>query len=82
MILEENSFRDLLKTNKIYFTGSGILKLKNIIQNENALYDNSKTLTVSMGELAWKKYLRGIFSNVFSSTSVYLKEFYTYNPKG
>lgn len=81
MILDENSFSDLLTTHKIYFSGSGILKLENIIQNENAIYDNSNSLTASMGELAWKKYSKRLFSNVFSSSSVYLKEFYTYNTK-
>jgi tRNA threonylcarbamoyladenosine biosynthesis protein TsaB len=80
MILDENSFKDLLKTNKIHFSGSGVLKMKNLFQNENIFYDDNKILTFSMGELAWKSYLNGSFSNVFTSSAVYLKEFYTYHP--
>jgi len=82
MILDENSFEEFLKTNKIYFSGSGILKLMSLIKNENAFYENSETLLNSMGELACKKYVKGTFSNVYSSTAAYLKEFYTYNSGG
>lgn len=81
MILDENSFKDLLKTNKIYFSGSGIVKLKELKQNENALCPDSQTLIISMGDLAWKRYEKGIFSNVFTSSAIYLKEFYTFGPK-
>jgi tRNA threonylcarbamoyladenosine biosynthesis protein TsaB len=81
MILDENSFKDILKTNKVYFSGNGIIKLKEIIQNENACFANIDTVIYSMAELAWKRYLEGSFSDVFSSSVIYLKEFYTYNSR-
>ena len=81
MTLDEKSFDQLLKTNNIYFSGSGILKLKTLVENKNALYADGKTLTASMAELSWNKFSKGLFSDAFKCSALYLKEFYTYVPQ-
>ena len=77
MILEESSFKELLKNNKIYFSGSGILKLKNILINDNAFYINKEIAPDPLAILAFKKYIKNNFSDIAYTSPVYLKEFYT-----
>lgn len=76
MIIDADSFKDLLTTNKIYFLGTGSLKLKTSLENKNAGYLITETHTNSIAELSWRNYTKQKFSDVFSSTPLYLKEFY------
>jgi tRNA threonylcarbamoyladenosine biosynthesis protein TsaB len=77
MILDEGNFKVLLKKNKIYFSGSGILKLKGILDNENAFFNDSSISHHSMAHLAYEYYSKKNFANIYNSSPVYLKEFYT-----
>ncbi|MGI8582598.1 MAG: tRNA (adenosine(37)-N6)-threonylcarbamoyltransferase complex dimerization subunit type 1 TsaB, partial [Chitinophagaceae bacterium] len=42
LILDTGTFINILQTNKIYFSGSGALKLKNLLDNKNAVYINKE----------------------------------------
>jgi tRNA threonylcarbamoyladenosine biosynthesis protein TsaB len=77
MVLDEGSFKDMLQSNKIYFSGSGILKLKEIINNKNAFFINTATSPYAMGNLSYKNYIKNNFANIYSSSPIYLKEFYS-----
>lgn len=77
IILDKDSFIDLLKTNTIYFSGSGVIKFKEISQNENAIFSNSEIFPEAMAQLAYKNFLNKTFADVASSAPIYLKEFYT-----
>ncbi len=77
MILEDENFKVLLEKNKIFFSGSGILKLKEILHNENAFFNDSSISHSGMAHLAYEYYSKKNFANIYNSSPVYLKEFYT-----
>lgn len=77
MIIDENSFNDLLTKNKIYFTGSGVEKFKKTIINANAFFINDEVSPEIMAALSYKSYLLNQFADVAYAAPFYLKEFYT-----
>lgn len=77
LIIDESSYTEQLKTNKIYFSGSGSLKLKSIATSENALFNDSKITPDAMVRLAYEGYIKKSFADVAYASPVYLKEFYT-----
>ena len=77
MILEDDPFRDLLKTQRMYFSGSGAGKLKKKLNDKNAAFIDSKISPQPMAELAGKKYLQQDFADVLYASPAYIKEFYT-----
>lgn len=82
IILDDGSFKDMLQKNKIYFSGSGILKLKDILETQNAIFVNKGITTDAMAELSYKNYINKNFANVSYASPVYLKEFYTPSKPG
>ena len=81
MILEDESFRDLLLKNKIYFSGSGASKLKSILDNKSAEFIGTESSAFSMAALSYKNYVAQHFANIASASPFYLKEFYTPIPR-
>lgn len=77
MIIDAESFADLLKTNKVYFSGSGISKLRDTLDNHNAIFLEKQLIPESMADLSWKNYQEEKFADIFYSSPLYLKEFYT-----
>lgn len=77
MILQPDTFRELLKTNKIYFSGSGAVKMNAVVGNENVFIMNDEITAESMANLSFQHYKSGRFSDISYSSPVYLKEFYT-----
>jgi tRNA threonylcarbamoyladenosine biosynthesis protein TsaB len=82
MILDGESYKDLLEKNKIYFSGSGATKLKEILNNKNAAYTTNEFDPASMAALSYKNFKENNFANVSYAAPVYLKEFYTPLTKG
>ncbi len=79
MILDDDSFKDLLQKNNIYFSGSGAVKLKNILNNKSAEFIGTESSAFSMAALSYKNYEAQNFANIASASPLYLKEFYTAN---
>ncbi|MFL5730011.1 MAG: tRNA (adenosine(37)-N6)-threonylcarbamoyltransferase complex dimerization subunit type 1 TsaB [Cytophagaceae bacterium] len=79
MILDEHSFADLLKSQKIIFSGDGSGKLKNLLgAQSNALFaDDMLPSAKFMGALAYQLFTEGRFEDVAYFEPFYLKEFYT-----
>ncbi|HEY8688282.1 MAG TPA: tRNA (adenosine(37)-N6)-threonylcarbamoyltransferase complex dimerization subunit type 1 TsaB [Chitinophagaceae bacterium] len=77
MILDGEAFKELLEKNKIYFSGSGTAKLKDILDNKNAAYIANEFSPSSMAELSYGHYKKKNFANITYAAPVYLKEFYT-----
>ncbi|MGN6616446.1 MAG: tRNA (adenosine(37)-N6)-threonylcarbamoyltransferase complex dimerization subunit type 1 TsaB [Ilyomonas sp.] len=77
MILDESSFEELLKKNKIVFSGSGHNKLENIINNNNAVFTKHHHNVEDVASAASLAYEKKAFSNVAYSEPFYLKEFFT-----
>lgn len=81
MVLDSEVFKDLLKTNKIYFSGSGAVKLKNILDTKSAEFVGTESTAFSMAVLSYKKYEAQNFANIASVAPAYLKEFYALLPR-
>lgn len=77
MIIEDDSFKDLLKINTIYFSGSGATKLQALQNNKNAIFMANSIAPGAMAELAHKSYENKNFADVSYTSPTYLKEFYT-----
>lgn len=77
MIVDENSFEDVLRSKKIYFSGSGIDKLRPIIKNINSVFINCPISSESISSVSWRKYLKKDFENIPYAQPLYIKDFYT-----
>ena len=76
MIIDENSFADLLKTNHLVFIGNGAAKVENVIGNANAEFMSGiKPEALNMMALSEKAFREKEFIDVAYSTPLYLKEF-------
>jgi len=76
LIVDETTFTDELKNNKICFAGNGAAKIKNIVNSENAFFpDNIVPLAESMVEIAENYFSEGRFVDVAYFEPFYLKEF-------
>ena len=62
MILDSEVFKDILEKNKIYFSGSGAEKLKDILKNKNAAYTANEFTPASMAELSYENYKKENFA--------------------
>lgn len=84
MILDENSFVDLLGGRRALIFGNGSDKARNIITANNgcmAYLDGIKPEAVNMTALSEKAFREGCFIDVAYSTPMYLKEFQGTVPK-
>jgi len=77
MILSENSFSNLSASSKIYFSGSGSDKFKNIAGNKNFNFISQEISSESLTEFAHLKYKKGEFENMPYAQPLYIKDFHT-----
>lgn len=75
LILTENAFKEIEQSKKIYFSGDGSHKFKELTQNPNHIFINSGISSGSLAQISWQKFERKEFENVFYSKPLYLKEF-------
>ncbi len=81
-IIDENSYRDFLQENKIYFFGNGANKCQETITHSNAIFvDDVKPLAENMIVLAEQKMQQENFEDLAYFEPFYLKEFQTTTPK-
>jgi tRNA threonylcarbamoyladenosine biosynthesis protein TsaB len=75
-IIENNSFSDLLKSNRLLFFGDGAAKCKEFIHHPNAVfYENIFPSARNMVSLAHRAFNSGRFENVAYFEPYYLKDF-------
>lgn len=75
-ILTEESYNELLKTNKVYFIGNGVEKTKGLIQHPNAIYVEGKLPSANeMALLVEQKYKKSDTEDVAYFEPYYLKDF-------
>ena len=77
MIIDKNSFADLLPSCKVIFCGNGRKKLQHILSHTNALFSNSLATAANLPYLACKNFQEGKFSNLAYTEPLYIKEFYS-----
>ena len=75
-VLDENSYDDYLKTNKVFFIGDGVQKFKALCKHKNAVFiDNKLPSAKQIGALAELKYHKNDFEDVAYFEPYYLKDF-------
>jgi tRNA threonylcarbamoyladenosine biosynthesis protein TsaB len=77
LILNENSFDDLLRKNSILFFGNGAHKFQQIIQHPNALFASIQFDASAMIDLSYKRFLKGEFAGLAYSQPFYGKDFHS-----
>jgi tRNA threonylcarbamoyladenosine biosynthesis protein TsaB len=81
-IIDENSFRETLQTNKVVFFGSGAEKCKHLIQHPNAFFaDGFRPNASYMISFAFDSFLKNEFEDPAYFEPFYLKDFITTIPK-
>lgn len=83
LILDENSYKDLLATGRpVLFFGDGSDKAREVVKAPNAVFVPDVTpLAVDMVALAERAWARRDFIDLAYSTPLYLKEFQATKPK-
>ena len=82
-IIDENSFREELEAQKIYFFGDGAAKCMPLLgEHRNARFIKEIVPSaVYVGEIGWQKFLANDLADVAYFEPYYLKEFYSPKPK-
>ena len=77
MILDRNSFSEILDSKGIYFFGNGAPKFSDIIENSNAFFIDVSVLPEVMTNKSYELHMAKIFADPATAEPLYLKEFYT-----
>jgi tRNA threonylcarbamoyladenosine biosynthesis protein TsaB len=82
IIINEDSYREILSHEKIIFFGSGAEKCKSVIRSANAVFIDGVHPTASdMIEEAEQAFIRKTFADIAYFEPFYLKEFQATTPK-
>ena len=77
LIIDENSFSSFLSNEILIFTGSGMDKLKKIIQHPNAQFVENPFSAENLVPLAIQEFQAGHFADLAYAEPFYIKEFYS-----
>lgn len=77
IILDENAFSDRLKYTRIFFSGEGSIKFKNLTANTNAIFIDVSISSESIATISLKKYETNLFENLPYAKPLYIKDFHT-----
>lgn len=77
MILDENSFEEILKDQAISFFGNGSNKFRQMVKNENAIFEDVTMDARSMVTLSEMRFKKREFADLAYAEPLYLKEFYS-----
>lgn len=74
-VVDEFSFQEWLKLNKVCFVGDGANKVKEVITHSNAIFSSLEISAKDMGSLAYLKFSNRDFEDLAYFVPNYLKEF-------
>jgi tRNA threonylcarbamoyladenosine biosynthesis protein TsaB len=79
IVLDENSFAELLRDQQIYFFGSGAFKFKDLIKNKisKSFFSDEEVSSEARAAFSWKKFQKTQFENLMTAEPIYIKDFYT-----
>ncbi len=77
VILSENFLANIPTSRKIYLSGNGSDKFKNITRRTNFNFLSQDISSESLSEFSWKKYKKGDFKNMPYAQPLYIKDFHT-----
>ncbi len=75
IIIDEFSYADELERSKVFFLGDAVSKVQPVITHPNAYHLPFLNSAVTVGEIAFEKYLNQEFSDLAYFEPNYLKEF-------
>jgi tRNA threonylcarbamoyladenosine biosynthesis protein TsaB len=81
MVIDENSFSELLSERSVSFFGDGSYKCKQLITASSAAFVNPSYHVGYLGKLSFLRYLQEKFTAVVYSEPVYTKEFHSHTKK-
>jgi len=81
MILDKDSFSGWLNQQGIVFSGSGSIKWKEMVQNDNAIFKDVFYTAQDIACISHDKLMQQIFSDMAYTEPIYLKDFYSYQKK-
>ena len=76
MIVDKNSFADILSTNRVIFCGNGIKKLQSVLSHNNAAFSNRIATAANLPQLAYKYFQEKKIAALVYTEPLYIKEFY------
>lgn len=76
MVIEPNSFVDLIRQHRFFITGNGAEKIKPVLEHQNLFFDEIKNLNPTFALLADSKFRSEIFSSLAYTEPLYLKGIY------
>lgn len=77
LILNEHSFDELLKGQKILFLGNGSEKFQKICRNPQAVFKKFPLNPPALASLTYKSFIGNNFAELAYTEPLYLKEFFT-----
>lgn len=78
-ILDEHSFEDLLKRQKILFLGNGSLKFQEVCQNRHAMFKKIALNQAAHATLTYRNFIGNNFAGLAYTEPLYLKELFIKN---
>jgi tRNA threonylcarbamoyladenosine biosynthesis protein TsaB len=77
-VIDENTFKDILQSNQIYFFGDGSRKCQPVISHSNAGFlDGIYPKASLLGKLGYQKLIQNNTEDLVSFEPFYLKQFFT-----
>ncbi len=77
LIIDENSFSDILSSSAVLFCGNGSKKLQPLISNNNATFSDSISNASHLSPLSQNCFLKKEFADLAYTEPLYIKEFYS-----
>ena len=83
LVLNQNSFKEIVKDKTVLFLGNGTNKFQELIPEINLThsFENNYPNAIDMVELTWGKYISEDFESLAYFEPFYLKDFQTTTPK-
>jgi tRNA threonylcarbamoyladenosine biosynthesis protein TsaB len=81
IILDENSFSEILKNERVVFFGNGSNKFKTLIKTQNARFAEVEANAKHLVTLSWAAFKQQLFANLAYSEPDYGKAFYSPAPQ-
>ena len=75
LVVEGDSFAPYLEQGKVFFLGDPVRKVQDVVEHPNARFVSVLNSAVSVGQIAYKKYLNKEFEDLAYFEPNYLKEF-------
>ena len=80
-VIDEESFKDILEVNPVFFFGDGAGKCREIIKHANShFFPGVAPLASSLGTIGYRKWKDGLFEDLILFEPFYLKDFLIKKP--